>query len=210
MSYSPEQIQAFLDSVFAYGPFWVYAVILMACFVENIFPPFPGDSFIVAAGALVGWQRLSWPLAMLVVVVGGLSSVMLLYRLGQRHGRNYFLKRDFKYFSADDIRRMESSFGRWGALILVVSRFVVGMRSALAIVAGISRYGALSTLLLSGISYLIFAGLIMYLSAQLVANLELVGDYFRTYNTIAWPLVGLVLIGLVIGKIVRMRKEKTT
>lgn len=209
MSYSPEQVEALLDSVFVYGSVWVYVVIFVACFVENIFPPFPGDTFIVAAGALVGWQRLSWPLAMMVVVVGGLASVMLLYRLGQRQGRNYFLKRDFKYFSADDIRRMEISFGRWGALILIVSRFVVGMRSALAIVAGISRYGALSTLVLSGVSYLIFAGLIMYLSAKLVENLDQVEFYFRTYNVIAWPLIGLVVAALVVRKIIRVRKETT-
>jgi len=209
LSYSPDQIEALLDSLFAFGPFWVYVAILAACFVENIFPPFPGDTFIVAAGALVGWERLSWPLAMTVVVVGGLASVMMLYRFGQRQGRNYFLKRDFKYFSAQDIERMEATFGRWGAMIMVASRFVVGMRSALAIVAGISRYGAMRTLLLSCVSYLIFAGLIMYLSAKLVENFGQIEYYFRTYNTIAWPLIGLVVVVLVVRKIIRVRKEAT-
>ena len=31
------------DSAIKYGPFWVYAIIVAASFIENLFPPFPGE-----------------------------------------------------------------------------------------------------------------------------------------------------------------------
>ena len=52
MTDSPEQISQWLDYIFSFGVGWVYVALFVACFIENIFPPFPGDSFIAVAGAL--------------------------------------------------------------------------------------------------------------------------------------------------------------
>ena len=74
----PAYIIEFLDSIFSYGAFWVYLVLFAACFIENLFPPFPGDSFIIAAGGLVALQRLDLTLTAATILVGGVSSVMAL------------------------------------------------------------------------------------------------------------------------------------
>ena len=100
MSENPIQISEYLDYLFAYGAFWVYLIIFAACFIENIFPPFPGDSFIVAAGGLVALGRLDLVGTFLTIVTGGVASVMVLYALGKRYGREYFIRRNFKYFSS--------------------------------------------------------------------------------------------------------------
>ena len=88
MSEHPEQINQLLDLIFAYGSVWVYLAIFTACFVENVFTPFPGDSFIVAAGGLVALGRLDLVLTIIIIVVGGIASVMLLYTMGRRFGRS--------------------------------------------------------------------------------------------------------------------------
>ena len=106
MSESFALINGYLDYVFTYGTFWVYLAIFVACFVENIFPPFPGDSFIVAAGGLVAVSRLDPAPAMLAVVGGGMCSVMLLYSFGRLYGREYFIRRNFRYLSAADILKV--------------------------------------------------------------------------------------------------------
>lgn len=199
MSDSPQQIDQLLDYMFTYGPFWVYLVLFAACFVENLFPPFPGDTFIALAGGLVAVHRLDLWATSAVIVGGGVSSVMLLYWLGRRRGREYFIRKDFKYFTAADVRRIEHQFNRWGALILIPSRFVVGMRVALAIGAGIGCYSPGRMLVFSTVSYFLFAGLLMYLGAKVVENLDLIEYYFRTYNWIAWPIV-IAIVVFVIGR----------
>ena len=202
-----QQIEAFLDGLFRWGPWVVYAIIFVACFIENLFPPFPGDTFIAAGGILVGLDRLQLVPTMVVAIVGGLGSVMILHRLGRRLGRDYFIRRNSRYFSANDISKVERTLDRWGALIMVFSRFVVGMRSVLAVVAGIGRFRTLPMLVYSAVSYVIFAGLIMFLSIKLVENVGLLEYYFEAYKLIVWPVVVLAVAMIVVRKIINVRKR---
>jgi len=168
------QINAWLDQIFALGTIWVYLAIFLACFIENITPPFPGDSFIVAAGGLAAASRLDLMPAFLSVVSGGMCSVMLIYLFGRYFGREFFLRKDYRFFSARDIIEVEQKFQRRGGLMLVASRFIVGFRVAL---------------------YTLFAGLLMYLGYKLVEHYDRIEYYFRTYNTIGWTIViGIVVI----------------
>lgn len=207
MGENVSQIDQFLDYLFAYGPFWVYLVIFVACFVENLFPPFPGDSFIAAAGGLIAVSRLDFLVTFLIVIAGGISSVMLLYFFGKNYGRDYFMRKDFKYFSADDILKMEQKFSKWGVLILIFSRFVVGLRAVLAIVAGIGRYRALKMLIFSVVSYILFTSLVMYIAIKLVENFERIEYLFKTYSAIVWPLMVLLLVLYFARKFVTVRKQ---
>jgi len=205
---SVDQVNEYLDRIFAYGPFWVYLVIWLACFIENVFPPFPGDTFILAGGALVALGRLEPGWLMLMVNTGGMLSVIILYVLGRRFGHDYFMKKDFKYFSAEDVRRMEARLARSGAWILGFSRFIFGVRSALAISAGIGRYPLGRTILYSLISYLAFSGLLIYVAITLVENLDLIEYYMVTYNSIVWPVVVLGLGYWVFRRFRELRRRR--
>lgn len=205
MTDNPEVISQWLDFIFSYGPFWVYAALFAACFVENIFPPFPGDSFIAAAGALVATGRLELLTSFGVVLIGGMGSVMVMYVLGRKFGRDFFMDKDYKYFSADDILQFERNLERWGGLLMVGSRFVVGFRSAIAVGAGIARYPTLRMVVYSLISYVLFAGAVFYLAMVVVDNLSLITEYFQTYNMIVWPIVVIAVAALVVWKIQRVR-----
>lgn len=205
MTDNPEVISQWLDLIFSYGPFWVYAALFAACFVENIFPPFPGDSFIAAAGALVAAGRLDLLTSFGIVLIGGVGSVMVMYLLGRKFGRDFFMEKDYKYFSADDILQFERNLERWGGLLMVGSRFVVGFRSAIAVGAGIARYPTLRMVLYSLVSYVLFAGVVFYLAMVVVDNLSLITEYFQAYNMIVWPIVVLAVAALVVWKIQRVR-----
>ena len=198
MSDSLIHINHFLDQVFSQGPWLVYAVLFAACFIENIFPPFPGDSFIAAAGALTAAGRLSFPLALLVTIAGGMTSVMLVYLFGRNYGRDFFLRKNYRYFSAEDVLRMELRLQKWGMLVILVSRFAIGLRSVLTLAAGVARYDSIRMLIFSAISYLAFSLLIMYLAASVVRNFEEIELIFVTYNRIVLPIIGagiLVFVG---------------
>ena len=133
--------------------------------------------------------------------------MMLLYFFGKNYGRDYFMRKDFKYFSADDILKMEQKFSKWGVLILIFSRFVVGLRAVLAIVAGIGRYRALKMLIFSVVSYILFTSLVMYIAIKLVENFERIEYLFKTYSAIVWPLMVLLLVLYFARKFVTVRKQ---
>lgn len=201
-----EQINQWLDTLFAYGPFWVYLAIFFACFIENIFPPFPGDTFIVAAGLLVGLDRLNFYVSLVIVSLGGMLSVYLIYLFGKWKGRAYFEKKNFKLYSREDIQNGERNFKKYGALILIFSRFVVGFRSALALAAGISRYNQAGMIIFSSISYVIFGGLLIYLASTTVENYDVVMNYVITYQRVLIPLLLIIVILYILRKIIRLRK----
>ncbi len=206
MGESLVQINEYLDYFFAFGAFTVYAVIFIACFIENIFPPFPGDTFILAAGGLVAVDRLDLVTASLTIIAGGVSSVMVLYFFGTKYGREYFVKKDYKYFSAKDIFVMEEKFHKWGVLIIIFSRFVIGIRSGLAIVSGISKFNGFLMLIYSIISYILFGGLLMYIAIALVENFDKITYYVKTYNLIFWPILIFIILWFIISKIKKVKQ----
>lgn len=201
------QITEYLDLIFSYGTFWVYAAIFLACFIENVIPPFPGDTFILVAGGLIAVDRLEIVPAMLAVVAGGLASIMPIFFLARRYGRDFFIRKNYRFFSQSDITKIEVSLQKWGGLILTISRFTVGVRLALALGAGIGRYPPLKMFLYSTLSYLLFAGLLMYLAASLVGNFDQLSSFFKTYYMIAWPLVILILVVFVYRKVKSVRER---
>ncbi len=202
----PGTLSEYVDMLFSWGAFWVYAAIFAACFIENIVPPFPGDTFILAGGALVGLGRLDPWLTGAIVVVGGVLSVMILYRFGRRHGRTFFMEKDYRFFSADDIREVEKLLARWGGLVMISSRFIVGVRSAIAVTAGMARYPTVSMLIFSVLSYILFTVLLMFTAYGLVSNLDRLEEWVGTYQGIVWILVGIVMTGLLIVQIIRKRR----
>ena len=207
MTESAVHLHHFLDALFQYGAFWVYATLFVACFIENVFPPFPGDTFIVAAGGLVAIDRLDPIVSLLACAAGGMTSIVFVYTVGRRYGRDYVIRKNFKYFSAADVERIEQRLTKWGALILILSRFVIGVRSAISLAAGIGRYPIHKMFAYSLISYLLFAGTLMYLSAKVVDNVAVIERYFILYNKIIWPILGILLAAYVVFKYRKMRKS---
>ncbi|MEW5796634.1 MAG: DedA family protein [Candidatus Zixiibacteriota bacterium] len=203
MSEHLPQINAWLDHVFSHGTVWVYLAILVACMIENFVPPFPGDLFIVAAGGLVALARLDPVWSMVVACCGGMISAMTLYAVGRRFGRDYFIRKNYRFFSAHDIVRAQDKFDRWGGLILALSRFVVGLRVALIVGAGITAYPAIRMVIYTLISYLVFSGLLLFLGFQLVENLDRVEVFLTTYNYVVW----VILVALVGWYVFRRAKK---
>lgn len=207
MSDGLQNINEWLDVLFTYGSFWVYAVIFLACFIENLVPPFPGDSFILAGGGLVALGRLNLFVTFLLVVAGGMLSVMILYRLGYTHGRAYLMRKNFRYLSRNDVEGMERRLKRWGGLILVSSRFIVGMRAALALAAGIGRYPSMRMLVYSALSYLLFVGLIYLVAATLVENIEQIQYYLMKYSQVLWPIAAALVLGYMAHRFWTLKKR---
>lgn len=203
-------IHDFLETLFNYGPVWIYLALIVASFIENIFPPFPGDFFTIAGGALAaaGWLNIFLVFAM--VYTGGIGSTMVVYYLGKKYGRTFFMKKNFRFFPVTDIVKMEEWFGRRGGIILVFSRFIVGARAALAIVGGMSRYGGQKFFWLSSISFWIFNGILLFSSYIFVVNFETIAEYFHTYEKIAWPIiigVIIILVAIKVRNIIRNGKK---
>lgn len=200
-------VNDFLQGLFAYGPIWIYLALGAASFVENIFPPFPGDVFTLAGGALAASGWLNIFLVFLMVYLGGVTSCMLVYYLGYAYGREFFIRKNYKLISAQDIIKLQGWFNRKGAPLLILNRFIIGGRSAIALISGISKYSAIKTGIFLSISFWLFNGLLLFGSYLFVINFETIAYRYHLYEKIVWTIITVIIVIFVVVKIYRVKKN---
>ena len=61
---------------------YVYAILMISCYIENIFPPLPGDSVVVIGAYLVGIGFLKFEFTYIVTGIGSILGFMTLYYVG--------------------------------------------------------------------------------------------------------------------------------
>lgn len=120
----------------------IYTVVFTLVFVESgLLVGFflPGDSVLFTAGLLAadGDHGLSLPVLVTGVVVCAIAGDAVGYWSGRRFGRPWLLRRAGR--AARQVERAERFYARWGALAVIVARFIPWVRTFTPIVAGVGR-----------------------------------------------------------------------
>ena len=191
-----EQILFYLTSQ---GAFYVYTIAFISAFIENIFPPFPGDAVTLAAAYLAGRGEVGYIPVFAAVVAGGLLGAMTLYYLGRIKGRTLFVKYDKYYLRLENLNKIEKWFQRYNLLILLFSRFVAGARSVIAVAAGVGNVPVRRMVCLTLISFCLWNGLLIGGLYALKSNWGKLIDIVKSYNmVIIVASAAMLLIWLVI------------
>lgn len=189
-------------------PGYIYLVLFGMAFLENIFPPLPGDTFTIIGGYLAALGKLEVTLVLVSVTVGTMASVMTVYGIGYLKGRDYFIRKQLRIFNAHDIGRVEDWFRRFGIWTLLFSRFVVGGRVAIALGSGLSKYPPAKMTAYSFISTLAFHGTLVVLAYVMHAYITGLVDGVNLYSKIVLVILGVLVILWLILIIRRLRNGK--
>jgi membrane protein DedA with SNARE-associated domain len=184
----------------------IYAIIAGSAFIENIFPPYPSDTIILAGAYMAGQGNLSYVHLFIFATIGGLAGAMVLYALGYVKGRSYFIKYNKAYFKLENMTKIERWFSRWGDLVLIVSRFIAGVRSIIAIAAGIGQVPPARMTIFSAISFALWYLFLIGGMFLLKSNWHKLVHIIKTYT------IFLIIISAVIMTIwlviIYMRSRK--
>jgi len=191
---SPGQIDDVIELVTRHGTAWILFFVVFSMFVENLFPPYPGDAVIFAAGFISGAGKLSVVLVLLLSIVASLASIMVVYTLGNRYGKRILRWRIFRGSSENRMSKIENWFSKYGPAVLVASRFLAGTRSLIALTAGIGSVKPVSMTIFSGISVILWNSLLIFSAYYLKSNYEMVYEVFATYNKVVFIVVALIVI----------------
>ena len=138
-------IFAFLDpnNLEAFGP-WAILVVCGVIFAETgllIGFVFPGDTLLVVTGLLAHQEKLHLPiwLAAPAIAVAAFLGGELGYYIGRKVGPRIFERRDTGLFSREQVDRTNGFFRRYGALAVILARFVPVVRTFAPIAAGVGR-----------------------------------------------------------------------
>ena len=119
-----------------------YSLVFAWVFIEQAGLPIPSAPLLLAAGALAGTHQMNLWLAMAFAAVAALTSDCMWYELGRRNGvRVLQLLCRISLEPDSCVRRTQVSFGKNGARVLLVAKFIPGLNAMVAPLAGIIRMG---------------------------------------------------------------------
>jgi len=181
-------------------PAIVFLTIFFASYIENIFPPIPGDTILIFGAYLVGRGHLSFGMALITTLFGSVSGFLTLYFVGFKYGRGFMYSKQQTWFSPQSLGRVERLFERWGYGVVLINRFMAGLRSVIGLFAGIGKLSIMKVIFLSFVSSLFWNGTLIWLGSSIGQNWEKIGVYITRYNEGVTILFVLIIAGFLIHR----------
>ena len=187
----------------------LYFLLGLSAFIENVFPPIPGDTITAFGAFLVGARRLSFFGVYLSTTLGSLFGFMFLFWIGSLLGKRHFIERDYRFFRAKDIVRAEEWFRKYGYFLILLNRFFPGIRSVISIAGGISQLKVFRVTLLALISACVWNLIWIILGYSIGTNWDIVkvkmARIMFGYNLAILILIGLAILIFVV---IRIKKKR--
>ena len=204
-------LDRFLDLLNSLPDFLIYFLLGLSAFVENVFPPIPGDTITAFGAFLVGTERLHFFGVYISTTLGSLLGFMFLFWVGRLLGRRFFVERDLWFFKARDIIRAEEWFRKYGYLLILLNRFFPGIRSVISISGGLSRLRTFRVALLALISCAVWNLIWIAFGYMLGTNWETVKERMAyvmlRYNFAVFVLLAAVILFFVIKKSIKKDRQ---
>ncbi|NLV66257.1 MAG: DedA family protein [Spirochaetes bacterium] len=189
----------------------LYLLLFVSAVLENLFPPIPGDTITVLGAFFVGKGILSFPAVYAVTTLGSTCGFMLLFGIGYFLEREFFMKKDFSFFSAKSILAAEKWFEKYGYYVVLANRFIPGLRSVVSIAAGITILKPRRVFLFAFTSAAVWNFIWIYAGFSLGNNWDTVREKFSIiiggYNIAVVSIVAAAVAVYLVTKKIRSAKN---
>ena len=135
-------IDRHLESFVASYGLWVYALLFLVIFVETglvVMPFLPGDSLLFVVGAMCGVGLMSFPVAVLVLVVAAIAGNQSNYTIGRVVGDRVFQWEHSRWFNRRAFDQAHAFYEKYGGITIVLARFMPFARTFAPFVAGVAK-----------------------------------------------------------------------
>jgi membrane protein DedA with SNARE-associated domain len=188
-----------------YGYFAVGGLI----FLEDFGVPAPGETILIAASVYAGAGRLN------IVAVGVLGTLAALlgdnlgYAIG-RFGGHALVLRFGRYvmITEERLAKAEGFFRRHGGKIIVIARFIEGLRQLNGIIAGIAEMPWLRFVMFNALGAALWVGLwtsVGYLAGNHIQTIYTEATRYSLYLLIA---AGVAAVALIVRAVIRRRRRR--
>lgn len=200
--------ETFIDAIHTSPPLLVFGILLAITFIENIFPPSPSDVIVVMGGALIARGTIDLPLALIFSSLGSEAGFLLLYYLGTQTDKKLIRTGKLKFITQENLESAERWFTKYGYGIILVNRFMSGIRSVIAFFAGVSELQFTKVVVYSTISSVVWNLMLLLLGIFFGSNIQLIDKYLGIYSTFIFIIIsaGLIIAALVIY--IKKRKKQ--
>lgn len=200
-------MEQFVETISHLDITYVYIAAFLVAYLENIFPPFPSDVVVVFCGSLIAIGKGTVLLTLILSTAGSTLGFMTMYWIGDEFGIKILERQRLRFIPIDAVHKIEVWFRRYGYWIIVANRFLAGTRAVVSFFAGMSEMNYTRTTLLSALGALIWNSILVYAGFLLGDNWREIGKYITTYSTIVTIIIAALLIGWILLKLLKRKKQ---
>lgn len=204
----PPELPGFLNVVGGQLNHYGYWAVLLLVLIEDFGVPVPGETILIAAAIFAGAGRLN---IVAVAVVGFVAAVVgdnIGFALGHFGGRALALRwGKYIFLTEERLDRAEVFFNRHGGKIIVVARFIEGLRQANGIIAGISGMRWWRFAIFNALGAALWVGTWVSLGYLAGNHIDTIYHYITQYSLYALIALAVLLLALIIRHVLRRRRQ---
>lgn len=177
--------------------FPAYALLLALLFGCGIGLPMNEDIVLLAAAALT-LQGIMEPIPLMVVAwLGLITGDALIFHWGHRYGARLLRRRFFaRMLPETRLQTMQATMTRYGPAYIFVVRFLPGIRTALFLVAGMSRMPYRYLFVYDGLAALVELPLLVYGVRYVGGRWQEILAALQRMQGYLWPAAALAVVVL--------------
>lgn len=183
-----QEIQRLLDVLTSIPPIGAYGLIAAGSAIENIFPPFPSDTFVVLGAVLSDRGGLDPWTVLVVAWLSNFLGAMGVYAIARRHGPAFFREGwGRRLLRPHQFERVSEFYGRYGLWAIFFSRFLPVLRVVIPTFAGFAHLGVVRTAIPVATASLVWNTVLLYAGIFASRNVGRILGLIAHAN--AWLLV---------------------
>jgi membrane protein DedA with SNARE-associated domain len=196
------QLKPYLDH---YGYWAVFGAVLL----EDFGVPLPGESMLIVGSLLAAQGVVHIVPLLLVAWAGAVLGDNVGYLIGRYGGRRLVLRYGhYVFLTPQRLERVEGFFQRHGGSVVIVARFIEGLRQFNGIAAGIARMRWTRFLLYNAAGAILWAGSWGMLFYELGERATKFAELFKKMEYFLIALFVITCAGLLIYLVRKRRGEK--
>jgi membrane protein DedA with SNARE-associated domain len=186
-----------------------YLAVAGLVLVEDFGVPVPGETVLILGAVYAGSGRLSIVLVVLLGFLGAVVGDNIGFAIGRFGGRR-LVERWGRYIflTPERLDKATAFFERHGGKVIVIARFVEGLRQANGIVAGTTGMHWAKFLAFNALGAALWVGAwsaVGYFSGNHITSIYNTASQYSTYLAIA---VGVGILALIARHLVRRRRRR--
>lgn len=197
-------IQDIVDWISFFPPIGIYLIFTVVAYLENVFPPVPGDILLAFGGYLAADGLLSLPVLWMLTVFASVVGFMNMYWLGYKFGGHLEEKKDthllLRFINYNHFRKGKIWMYRYGQWVIFGNRFLAGTRSVISLTAGMSRLKISYTVINSMLSSILWNAALLTMGWFIKDNWKLIGGYLSTYGKVILAGIIVVILSRILWK----------
>ena len=208
---SPHPLPGFLNTLAGpldhYG-YWAIALLLL---LENIgIPVVPGEFALIGGAIFAGTGRAGLNIVVVAIVaaLASFAGAEIGYLIGRFAGREVVLRYGkYVLIKPHHLDRAESIVSRYGGIVVVIARYIVGLREANGIIAGITGMRWQTFTFFNAVGACAWVATWVTIGGLAGDNINTIYSDVNKYSLYVVIVLAVLLVGFIGWRLVRRRRR---